>query len=1451
MGWVTVIGPSDSQVDYRLTGGHGCTTTAELDARPLIEAVEAAAEAAGTTVSALIQNPDARRAYFRARTHARGGETATFADAAAVEISLAAGLDPTRIYPKTKLRATLPDRQIDYHVDASERPLVWIGKGLTEHGITPGSPLTPDQHLAARRLMRGEDPNSGRVLVEPKLAVAPAAKLPAAPLLQAIRRTAVERGIAPAALFDSKRKRDAYGRMDRQVHRRGETHRVPASTAFKLAQAAGVDAGALYGEDRLAQALTIENGGHLSGRALVRVLEQRARDTGRHPTENVKKSAARRLTQLAAETSRRRVDLPVPVRDAVALAVAAGLTPEEVWDPEEIKAAQREGRVEVGNRGADVTLDLPKSQSVLLAYASVEAAAEVEAIYTGAGHEAVAALEKWTAYAMRGHHGDGEEAEVIETSGFAGWLMIHRAARPVEGARVGDPHFHLHFNIANMVKGVDGKWSTTASGGRDLHRHARATQALMSARIRRDLTDRYGVAFTRDPNTAAWEISAIPEATRRLFSKRDGQVRQLFEALGIDYDTASHQQRAALSARSKEAKNPDTAGISDDALRAHWQAEGRAAGDDPTALAAAALTPGGPGQNPDVAELCRTIFDPKTGLTSHSKEFSHAAALAAVLDALPYGIGTADEAEQLTTAVLKHAGFAVKLNPRGPQHYKHADRYTTADVVAAETTIMTEATRRLGEQAAVVPADVVTFTLSAAEVQQGFAFSDEQRAVLHRLLTGGHGVDALLGIAGAGKTTIMSAARQAWEAQGYVVAGASTAAIAAANLQAEAGVASRTVASWLTGIRAGGKGLTGVDILIVDEAAMCDDRDVAELLAHAARTGTKIVGVGDPKQLHSPGIGGSFAAVHHTVGGLSLTENFRQKDPVERQALALWRKENRTGALRTLAATGRVHAGADHHEVLAAMLTQWAERREAHTDDHTAVRQLLMLASTNAVVDELNAGARATRKTTGALSGPEHLYALPDGGELALIVGDQVLIRRNDYRSRVGSGHADVLNGTRGIVRAIDSDRRALVEWQTATPDGSTLTAEWLTPEYISEGGLSHGYAITGHKSQGLTVQDVLVYGPGAQSNALYTMLSRQKGEVHLHLPLDCYETDADRARGGVPATDQERVDRAVSGLLREIEAGQDEALVLTELPAHRVPEHLRGIVAALPERPTRTPEFDEDEPGPEGPTPLPDSTRYTHLTDTEVQTALRHAITAQQAADRAAAEAAQAAERAEVEAATGTGPAVRALAEEAALADERAQAVADYRKTAEALSQTEDRHRAASDRLTNIDTALAETGGLFGRSTLRGQARTEAQADRATLTTEAEALTARIAALQRRKTELLATTGPEHEHPEVLATAAEHREHADERTAAARQQDVGRAGALRSEADDAAVHATQAGRRVVDLKADADRRPSSPAYGDPGPSSRGASAPPDRSVAVPDDSWDVTVPQDPAPPSL
>jgi conjugative relaxase-like TrwC/TraI family protein len=294
--------------------------------------------------------------------------------------------------------------------------------------------------------------------------------------------------------------------------------------------------------------------------------------------------------------------------DAGRIADAAGLDVESVWGPgvyaaavanltETRTVAGDDGetterlvprRRVVGNMGYDVSFTLPKSHSLLLAFADESTAAAVEQLYTAGVGATFDWLEGQTACGMRGHHGEGKSAQTVRGSGFLGRSMVHRAARPVGDRVVGDPHWHVHVTVANMTRGTDGGWSTVAAGGRDLMRHAPAADHVLKALVRRRLAEQFGVEFARSERTGAWEVAAIGDATLRAFSKRGVSIEAMLRDLGFDPALATRRAEDLAAAQTRHDKTEHTA-APDATLRSIWQAEARTLGVDPDELAAAAL----------------------------------------------------------------------------------------------------------------------------------------------------------------------------------------------------------------------------------------------------------------------------------------------------------------------------------------------------------------------------------------------------------------------------------------------------------------------------------------------------------------------------------------------------------------------------------------------------------------------------------------------------------------------------------------------------------------------------------------------------------------------------------------------------------------------------------------------------------------------------------------------
>ncbi|MEO0363540.1 MAG: AAA family ATPase, partial [Pseudomonadota bacterium] len=179
-------------------------------------------------------------------------------------------------------------------------------------------------------------------------------------------------------------------------------------------------------------------------------------------------------------------------------------------------------------------------------------------------------------------------------------------------------------------------------------------------------------------------------------------------------------------------------------------------------------------------------------------------------------------------------------------------RFTTRDYQTAEAALRaatSEMSRRGGFGLAREHIAAAT-AQQDAEMRRAFGgrLSDEQRAAVSHILSDRR-LACVVGLAGAGKSTMLATAMDAWRRQGVTVHGAALAGKAAEGLETASSIQSRTLASLETSWENGYEPIAEGDVLVVDEAGMIGTRQLERIARKMKEIGAKLVLVGDPDQL--------------------------------------------------------------------------------------------------------------------------------------------------------------------------------------------------------------------------------------------------------------------------------------------------------------------------------------------------------------------------------------------------------------------------------------------------------------------------------------------------------------------------------------------------------------------------------------------------------------------------
>ena len=452
-------------------------------------------------------------------------------------------------------------------------------------------------------------------------------------------------------------------------------------------------------------------------------------------------------------------------------------------------------------------------------------------------------------------------------------------------------------------------------------------------------------------------------------------------------------------------------------------------------------------------------------------------------------------------------------------------RYTTIDLLAAETELLQRATRRQHAGVARIPGGIVDRVLAAH-----LTLDPDQQAMVRTLASSGAGVDVEVGKAGTGKSTALGAYRAALDAAGVPVVGVAPSATAAHQLAMSAGITdTATVDRLLTELRHRRRALPYGVVVVLDEAAMCPTRTRLALQRAVDAVGGKIVDVGDHRQIPSVDVGGGHYALASRLDATVLGHNHRFRDPVYRDAAELLRDQQPAAAVEVLRAQGAVF---DHYakpvDAWVGMVDDWL----AHRDKGNSV---LMIATERNTVAELDRLARAHLVARGEVSRRARTYRAPDDRRtVTLAVGDEVILRRNTRVAQPDGTSIDLRNGMTGRVTATRR-RHVTVELDAAHRTPGEPASVTLPAAYVGA-NLDYGYARTVDTAQGATV-DHSLFTPSASATAerAYVALSRGRLTNRVYATDDRAWVDAiGRRQGHALAVDQQpAVGRSPRHLMR------------------------------------------------------------------------------------------------------------------------------------------------------------------------------------------------------------------------------------------------------------------------------------------------------------------------------
>ena len=466
--------------------------------------------------------------------------------------------------------------------------------------------------------------------------------------------------------------------------------------------------------------------------------------------------------------------------------------------------------------GWDGTFSAPKSVSLTALVGGDE---RVREAHSAAVTAAVAELERYTQARIGGIH-------PAETTGkFVAAKFEHDTARPVEGYAA--PQLHTHVFIMNVTERADG--TTRALQPQSMFDTQNYATAVYQSALTYKLRD-LGYEIETGKSGAP-EIKGYSQAYLDASSPRSQQIKEHLAKAG--YSGAGAAQIAAHATRDrKQILSPEQV------LEAHRTMAATFGNQPETVVAQARQRAQTQDRTPD--QMARA----KEAVTyARSSNFEREAVTDERLlmrDALRRGMGETTLGHIKAEFLARHE----QGHFREHQAKKHATgrSFTTPETIADERANI----RHVMSGQSTLPPILNPEQAVPQPIRQAF-LNDAQRRVIHEVLTSTDRIHGIQGLAGSGKTTVLSSIREGAEANGYKVEGFAPTSRAAGQLREE-GIDATTLQSFLArGQNHPSANIASPHLYMLDESSLASTRQMRAFL-EKIKPADRVLVIGDTRQ---------------------------------------------------------------------------------------------------------------------------------------------------------------------------------------------------------------------------------------------------------------------------------------------------------------------------------------------------------------------------------------------------------------------------------------------------------------------------------------------------------------------------------------------------------------------------------------------------------------------------